>query len=65
MENTQNRNDIHQFFKDMPEQMQQEVINKLNKQIKNLRAANTLLKRKVTANTKNWCRQLIPMILAA
>lgn len=33
MENV-HRNDIHQFFKDMPEQMQQEVINKLNKQIK-------------------------------
>ena len=33
MENS-NRSDIHQFFKDMPEQMQQEVINKLNKQIK-------------------------------
>ena len=34
MENTQNRNDIYNFFKDMPEQMQQEVIDKLNKQIK-------------------------------
>lgn len=33
MENS-NRNDIHQFFKDMPIEMQQEVINKLNKQIK-------------------------------
>ena len=33
MENV-HRNDIHQFFKDMPEQMQQEVIDKLNKQIK-------------------------------
>ena len=28
------RNDIHQFFKDMPIEMQQEVIGKLNKQIK-------------------------------
>ena len=28
------RNDIHQFFKDMPIEMQQEVIDKLNKQIK-------------------------------
>ena len=34
MENS-NRSDIHQFFKDMPEQMQHEVIDKLNKQIKN------------------------------
>ena len=34
MENITNRNDIRQFFKDMPEQMQREVINKLNKQIK-------------------------------
>ena len=34
MENTQNRSDIYKFFKDMPEQMQQEGINKLNKQIK-------------------------------
>lgn len=29
-----NRNDIHQFFKDMPIEMQQEVIDKLKKQIK-------------------------------
>ena len=28
------RNDIHQFFKDMPIEMQQEVIDKLNRQIK-------------------------------
>ena len=28
------RNDIHQFFKDMPIEMQQEVIGKLNRQIK-------------------------------
>ena len=34
MENAQNRNDIYNFFKDTPEQMQQEVIDKLNKQIK-------------------------------
>ena len=33
MENS-NRNDIHHFFKDMPKQMQQEVICKLKKQIK-------------------------------
>lgn len=33
MENV-HRNDIHQFFKDMPIEMQQEVIGKLNKQIK-------------------------------
>lgn len=33
MENV-HRNDIHQFFKDMPIEMQQEVIDKLNKQIK-------------------------------
>ena len=33
MENV-HRNDIHQFFKDMPEHMQQEVIDKLNKWIK-------------------------------
>ena len=34
MENITNRSDIYNFFKDMPEHMQQEVINKLNKQIK-------------------------------
>ena len=34
MENITNRSDIHNFFKDMPIEMQQEVINKLNKQIK-------------------------------
>lgn len=28
------RNDIHQFFKDMPTNRQQEAISKLNKQIK-------------------------------
>ena len=28
------RNDIHQFFKDMPTNQQQEAISKLNKQIK-------------------------------
>ena len=33
MENV-HRNDIHQFFKDMPIEMQQEVIDKLNRQIK-------------------------------
>ncbi|WP_373750230.1 hypothetical protein [Jeotgalibaca porci] len=33
MENV-HRNDIHQFFKDMPIEMQQEVICKLKKQIK-------------------------------
>ena len=33
MENVQ-RNDIYQFFKDMPTNQQQEVIDKLNKQIK-------------------------------
>lgn len=34
MENITNRNDVINFFRDMPEQMQQEVIDKLNKQIK-------------------------------
>lgn len=34
MENTQNRNDIYNFFKDMPTNQQQEAISKLNKQIK-------------------------------
>lgn len=34
MENTQNRNDIYNFFKDMPPNQQQEAISKLNKQIK-------------------------------
>lgn len=34
MENITNRSDIYNFFKDMPIEMQQEVINKLNKQIK-------------------------------
>ena len=33
MENS-NRNDVVRFFKDMPIEMQQEVISKLNKQIK-------------------------------
>ena len=33
MENV-HRNDIHQFFKDMPTNQQQEAISKLNKQIK-------------------------------
>lgn len=33
MENI-NRNDVVRFFEDMPKEMQQEVINKLNKQIK-------------------------------
>lgn len=34
MENTQNRNDIYNFFKDMPENLQQEAINKMKQQIK-------------------------------
>ena len=33
MENS-NRNDIHNFFKDMPTNQQQEAISKLNRQIK-------------------------------
>lgn len=33
MENV-HRSDIHHFFKDTPKEMQQEVINKLNKQMK-------------------------------
>lgn len=33
MENV-HRSDIYQFFKDMPIEMQQEEVNKLNKQIK-------------------------------
>ena len=33
MENS-NRNDVVRFFEDMPIEMQQEVIDKLNKQIK-------------------------------
>ena len=33
MENTQNRNDIYNFFKDMPEHFQQEAINKIQQQI--------------------------------
>ena len=34
MENTINRNDVNQFFKDMPKEMQIEAINKLQSQIK-------------------------------
>ena len=34
MENTQNRIDIYNFFKDMPTNQQQEAISELNKQIK-------------------------------
>ena len=34
MENTQNQNDIYNFFKDMPTNQQQEAISKLNRQIK-------------------------------
>lgn len=34
MENTQNRNDIYNFFKDMPEHLQKEAINKMKQQIK-------------------------------
>lgn len=34
MENTTNRNDVNQFFKDMPKEMQIEAINKLQSQIK-------------------------------
>ena len=34
MENTTNRSDIYNFLKDMPEQMQQEEINKMKQQIK-------------------------------
>lgn len=33
MENS-NRNDIYQFFKDMPANLQQEAINKIQQQIK-------------------------------
>lgn len=33
MENV-HRNDVYKFFKDMPIEMQQEEVNKLNKQIK-------------------------------
>ena len=36
MENTINRNDVNQFFKDMPKEMQIEAINKLQSQIKKL-----------------------------
>lgn len=34
MENTINRNDVNQFYKDMPKEMQIEAINKLQSQIK-------------------------------
>ena len=34
MENTQNRNDVIKFFRDMPQQMQIEEINKMQRQIK-------------------------------
>lgn len=34
MENTTNRNDVINFFKDMPQQMQIETINKMQRQIK-------------------------------
>ena len=34
MENTTNRNDVIKFFRDMPQQMQIEIINKMQRQIK-------------------------------
>ena len=34
MENTTNRNDVIKFFRDMPQQMQIETINKMQRQIK-------------------------------
>ena len=34
MENTTNRNDVINFFKDMPQKMQIETINKMQRQIK-------------------------------
>ena len=34
MENTKNRNDVIKFFRDMPQQMQIEIINKMQRQIK-------------------------------
>lgn len=34
MENNTNRNDVIKFFRDMPQQMQIEMINKMQRQIK-------------------------------
>lgn len=34
MENNTNRNDVIKFFRDMPQQMQIETINKMQRQIK-------------------------------
>ena len=44
MENTTNRNDVINFFKDMPQQMQVETINKMQRQIK--KPPDTLLNTK-------------------
>mgnify|MGYP003496807676 FL=1 len=44
MENTTNRNDVINFFKDMPQQMQIETINKMQRQIK--KPPDTLLNAK-------------------
>lgn len=44
MENTTNRNDVIKFFRDMPQQMQIETINKMQRQIK--KPPDTLLNTK-------------------
>ena len=44
MENTTNRNDVINFFRDMPQQMQIETINKMQRQIK--KPPDTLLNTK-------------------
>lgn len=44
MENNTNRNDVINFFRDMPQQMQIETINKMQRQIK--KPPDTLLNTK-------------------
>ena len=44
MENNTNRNDVIKFFRDMPQQMQIETINKMQRQIK--KPPDTLLNTK-------------------
>lgn len=44
MENITNRNDVINFFRDMPQQMQIETINKMQRQIK--KPPDTLLNTK-------------------
>ena len=47
------RNDIYQFFKDMPTNQQQEVISKLNKQIKKPPDSNYIENEAVEPTDKN------------